>query len=69
MDFCAVIETEEGRTYQVIIELQKARLGLSPLRFRHYLANRYMAMEEIQGEREPGRFLCRLFPFTCLDFA
>jgi len=56
MDFCALIETEDGRRYQVIIELQKTRLISVPARFRFYLANRYMAMEEVQidGRNQPA---------------
>lgn len=46
MDFCAIVETTEGDFQQVIIELQKAKIGHNPLRFRQYLANRYQAVEE-----------------------
>ena len=47
MDFCAVVESDEGENFQVIIELQKAKISSTPLRFRHYLANRYTTLEEI----------------------
>jgi hypothetical protein len=52
MDFCALIENDKGECYQVIIELQKAKVGTTALRFRHYLASRYLALEEVQAEGE-----------------
>ena len=52
LDFCAVIRTRDGRTIQVIIELQKTKLGTNPMRFRYYLASRYMASEEVHEEGE-----------------
>ena len=48
IDFYAVIQTDDGRQFQVIIELQKAKLAGDILRFRHYLASRYQTIEEIQ---------------------
>ena len=47
LDFCASVETETGRRYQVLIELQKTNLGSNALRFRHYLGSRYQSVEEI----------------------
>lgn len=43
LDFHAVIETEGGRRFSVIIELQKANLDSSALRFRRYLASQYQS--------------------------
>jgi len=45
LDFCAVIRTPEGGQAQVIIELQKTRLSGDIMRFRHYLATRYVTRE------------------------
>ena len=50
LDFCAVIKTGDGRTIQVIIELQKAKLGTNPMRFRYYLASRYLVSEEVHEQ-------------------
>ncbi len=52
LDFCAVVRTKDGRTFQVIIELQKAKIGTNPLRFRFYLASRYMSTEEFYQDGE-----------------
>ena len=52
LDFCAVIKTGDGRTIQVIIELQKAKLGTNPMRFRFYLASRYLVSQEVHEENE-----------------
>lgn len=53
LDFCAVVKTADDRTVQVIIELQKAKIGTNPLRFRYYLASRYMSSEEVCVDGEP----------------
>jgi hypothetical protein len=45
LDFCAVIRTADGGQAQVIIELQKTRLSGDIMRFRHYLATRYVTRE------------------------
>ncbi len=50
LDFCAIVQTADGRRFQVIIELQKAKFGASPLRFRHYMASRYLSVEELVME-------------------
>jgi hypothetical protein len=47
LDFCATVETEDGRRSQVLIELQKTNLGGNTLRFRHYLGSRYQSVEEV----------------------
>jgi len=45
LDFCAVIRTANGGQAQVIIELQKTRISGDIMRFRHYLATRYVTRE------------------------
>jgi DNA repair exonuclease SbcCD nuclease subunit len=47
LDFCATVETASGRRYQVLIELQKAKLGRNALRFRYYLGSRYQSVEDL----------------------
>lgn len=55
LDFCAVIRMPNGERKQVIIELQKAKLGGDLMRFRNYLASKYLAREEVEfdGELKP----------------
>ncbi len=52
LDFCAVVRTKDGQFFQVIIELQKAKIGTNPLRFRFYLASRYTSTEEVYQDGE-----------------
>jgi hypothetical protein len=61
MDFCATIEAASGKRSQVIVELQKAKLGGNALRFRHYLASRYQTVELREaplGERTRKTRVC-----------
>jgi len=57
MDFSARIRTQEGRFKQVILEVQKAKMGTDIMRFRRYLGAQYsnpaLVYEDEAGDSHP----------------
>jgi len=66
MDFCAIIRTVTGVPRQVLIEVQKTRLSGDILRFRHYLANRYATLEEVEIGDGDGLLRPEPLPLLCV---
>jgi len=57
MDFAATVRMDDGRHRQVILEIQKAKLGGDILRFRRYLGEQYrnkaLVSEDEKGKKVP----------------
>ena len=51
VDFKAKITTDDGQTMVVLIELQKIKFHTSTFRFRKYLAEQYLAPENMQNHQ------------------
>ena len=51
LDFIAVIQTKNGGTKKVLIEIQKARNQIDLMRFRNYLAEQYKKEDTIDDEK------------------
>lgn len=53
LDFVAVIQTKNGESQKVLIEIQKAKNRVDIMRFRNYLAEQYKKKDKVDGKEKP----------------
>ncbi|MEN0003608.1 MAG: hypothetical protein AAF798_05675 [Bacteroidota bacterium] len=51
LDFIAIVETEDGGTKKILIEMQKVKNHIDLIRFRSYLAEQYKKEDVVDGEK------------------